>query len=112
MVFFESQYLIVQWRLSEGVSQTFLELFVSHINIPVTLIEHLVTKLISHVVPADSSEEFEPISRRLLALVHQRFPKVLRKCADALMEEDETLKGSIEQLLLSLNTVSSNNNWK
>ncbi|KAF9526013.1 hypothetical protein CPB83DRAFT_877003 [Crepidotus variabilis] len=93
-------------RLHDQTSQALLETFISATNLPNVLVEDLTTRLLEFAVQPEPAAEFILAARRLLSLIHQRFPEVLRLAADALVEEDDSMKDTVEQLTFSLNTVN------
>jgi hypothetical protein len=54
---------------------------------------------------AISEEGLAETACRLLSIIKQRHPSAFNEAADAIGEEDENVKGSVDQLIISLSAV-------
>jgi U3 small nucleolar RNA-associated protein 10 len=76
-------------------------------NVPEAIFAKLASLLMKDVTSSESAEPTTFGARRLLSLVHQRYPSAISSAAADLCRQDETIKIQIEQLILSFSTVCS-----
>jgi U3 small nucleolar RNA-associated protein 10 len=92
-------------RLRKGENQAFLESIIATPAVPLTVINSLTSQLIKIAVKPEDERDKSTIARRLLSLIHQRYPHSLRSAADLLSEEEESSKEILDQLVIALATV-------
>ncbi|KAF9034474.1 hypothetical protein BDZ89DRAFT_1158021 [Hymenopellis radicata] len=84
--------------LEEGGAVDFLETILTASSPKDTLV-----RLTGHLLTLAVKPDGEVVvARRLLQHVHQRYPAILHEAVDKVSTTDEALKGSLEQLVLSL----------
>jgi len=76
-------------------------------NVPEAIFARLASLLMRDVTSSESDGSTTFEARRLLSLVHQRYPSAISSAADDFCQQDETIKIQIEQLILSFSTVCS-----
>ncbi len=84
-----------------------LESILSTPGIPSSVVERTTTLLIGESISQDSSERVAP-SRTLLSIVQQRHPHIFQQTAKAERDTGEELQVEIDQLILSVSLVRSN----
>jgi hypothetical protein len=72
---------------------------------PHTVIDSLTLQLIEIAMGSEHEMDKNINARRLLSLIHQRFPRSLRTAANLLSEEDESRKEDLDRLVTTLSTV-------
>lgn len=91
-------------RLEDEKALSLLEAIISVPNLPALVINQSASMLLAvsatnKITPASTS------ARRLLSIIQQRHPLTLQEAAQLLIEQDETLREAVEQLILSLSVV-------
>ena len=87
-------------------SQVFLERIIATPALSDTIIDSLASQLIKAAVTSEDETDKNVIARRLLSLIHQRHPRALRSAADLLSKGDESLKDTLDQLVINISTVT------
>ncbi|KAF9468309.1 hypothetical protein BDZ94DRAFT_1246474 [Collybia nuda] len=91
-------------RLEDEHASSLLETIISTSNLPPLVVNQLAslllsTSLLTKITSASTT------ARRLLFIFQQRHPLALQEAAETLTQQDETLKESVEQLIVSLAVV-------
>lgn len=63
------------------------------------------TSLLRHVLPGDASEQLKAECRNLLSQLYQRHLNAVQSASQAVIAEDEDLRDTVEQLVMSLAVV-------
>jgi hypothetical protein len=92
-------------RLRKDESQVFLESVIATPALPPAIIDSLSSQLIKIAVKSEDETDKHIVARRLLSLIHQRYPHSLRSAANLLSNEDESLKEALDQLVITLSIV-------
>ncbi|KAJ7178741.1 armadillo-type protein [Mycena crocata] len=85
-------------RLDDEAVLPFLESTITSPTVPVVVIEHLTGLLINKAV----SEDGQAPTRRLLAHIQQRYPRVIQDVADEISRSRSELQKSIDDTVISL----------
>jgi len=91
----------------DEASQSILESLIATRTVPTTVINTLTMTLVQVAVESSTDTQSVLIARKMVSLIHQRSPTALRKAVDVLSEADLGLEEALEQLYISLSTVSS-----
>ncbi|EKM74924.1 hypothetical protein AGABI1DRAFT_123475 [Agaricus bisporus var. burnettii JB137-S8] len=91
-------------KLSDQRAIMMLESIISSPTTHPVVIERTTSLLIKEAL---SQEEHVPTARSLLSTIQQRHPDIFHRASHAEQEEDEELKRTIDQLVLSLSLVST-----
>lgn len=101
------QLLIILFSLENASAIALLEGIIATLGTPHSILEVLTDHLLSISVKPEVEAPTLITSRRLLSLVQQRYPEILKKSVDTTCESDESLQEAVEQLLISLTMVST-----
>jgi len=91
----------------DEASQSILESLIATQTVPTTVINTLTMTLVQVAVESSTDTQSVLIARKMVSLIHQRSPTALRKAVDVLSEANLGLEEALEQLYISLSTVSS-----
>lgn len=95
-------------RLGDSLGLEVLETLIATSTVPLSVLEILTTELLGIAAKPDCEAQNLLLARRLLSLIQQRHPILLRKAAETLCgdDDDEALKDAVEQQIISISTVS------
>ena len=95
-------------RLGDSLGLEVLETLIATSTVPLSVLEILTTELLGIAAQPDCEAQNLLLARRLLSLIQQRHPILLRKAAETLCsdDDDESLKDAVEQQIISISTVS------
>ncbi|KAK0216141.1 armadillo-type protein [Armillaria fumosa] len=89
-------------RLDEDTAFGLLETIIMSSNSPDIIIGRLSERLIKLAVSETESSNTVLVARRLLSHVHQRYPAILHSVSEEMAQDDEELKTSLDNLVMSL----------
>jgi predicted transcriptional regulator len=91
-------------RLEDDRASSILEAIITAPKVPTIVVKQSATMLLSISVATEITVA-SASARRLLSIVQQRYPSALQEAAEVLASQDEALKESVEQLIVSLSVV-------
>ena len=98
------QRLTLLHRLADEPASSLLESIIAISDIPTAVInrcaKNLIDVIIAEEVPASSI-----VARRLLVTIQQRYPSALSEAMEVFCQQNEAVKDSMDQLLISLSVV-------
>ncbi|KAG7447396.1 uncharacterized protein BT62DRAFT_967377 [Guyanagaster necrorhizus] len=89
-------------RLNEDVALGLLETIIMASNTPDIIIGRLSENLIKLAISETESSNTILVARRLLVHVHQRYSSILHSVSEEMAQDDEELKPSLDNLVMSL----------
>ncbi|TFK37695.1 hypothetical protein BDQ12DRAFT_685121 [Crucibulum laeve] len=89
-------------RLADDTTTSLLEALLVTSNVPAAIIEHATKSLLKQVLSSDTLASVVLTARRLLSIIHQRYPAILNDVAERESKADASVQASVEQLLISL----------
>jgi U3 small nucleolar RNA-associated protein 10 len=91
-------------RLADENSISLLEGLITAPQVPIIVIRQSANMLIKCAISEEALPEATSACR-LLSIIKQRHPTAFSQAADAVCEEDEDVRASVEQLIISLSVV-------
>lgn len=94
-------------RLKRDNTVSLLDAILSAPSIPAVVVQRTAIILVNSAISSEASALVATSARRLLTVIQQRYPTILEEAVGEVCQQNEALRESAEQLIISLSIVSA-----